>query len=124
VVKADSRATRTKLTKAPGTVDFMALEALRKIPVYGVELDVFSYAGIMLFVATHKWPSPADQIQLDPETDEPVALSEERRKEYLDEMTGAAEVLRPLVESCLSNNPAKRPTIAEVSKKLKVCGMQ
>ena len=62
VVKADSRATRTKLTKAPGTVDFMALEALRKIPVYGVELDVFSYAGIMLFVATHKWPSPADQI--------------------------------------------------------------
>ena len=103
----------------------MAPKALRKIPVYGVELDVFSYAGIMLFVATHKWPSPADQIQLDPETDEPVALSEvKRRKEYLDEMMGAAEGLRPLVESCLSNNPAKRPTIAEVSKKLKVCGMQ
>jgi len=122
VVKADSRATRSKLTKAPGTVDFMAPEALRNKPVYGVKLDVFSYAGIMLFVATHKWPTPADQVKLDPETDKPVALSEvERRKEYLDEMAKEAEGLKSLAESCLSNNPAKRPTIADVSKGIKVC---
>ena len=119
VVKADSR---SPLTHVPGTADFMPPEALGKKPVYGVELDVFSFAGIMLFVASHKWPSPADQVQLDPETDKPVALSEvERRREYLDEMTGEAARLKPLVESCLSNNPAKRPTIAEVSKRIKVC---
>ena len=122
VVKADSRSTRSKLTKAPGTVDFMAPEALGNKPVYGVKLDVFSFAGIMLFVATHKWPTPADQVQLDPETDKPVALSEvDRRQEYLDEMTGEAKGLRSLVESCLSNNPTKRPTIVEVSKRIKVC---
>ena len=99
----------------------MAPEALGNKPVYGVKLDVFSYAGIILFVSTHKWPTPADQVQLDPETDKPVALSEvERRQEYLDEMTREADGLRPIVESCLSNNTAKRPTIAEVSKTIKV----
>ena len=67
VVKADSRATKSKLIKAPGTVDFMAPEALGNKPDYDIKLDVFSFAGIILFVATHKWPTPADQI--DPETD-------------------------------------------------------
>ena len=43
----------------------------------------------------------------------PIALTE-------DEMTGEADGLRSLAESCLSNNPAKRPTIAKVSEKIKV----
>ena len=39
-------------------------------------------------------------------------------------MTGEAEVLRPLVEACLHNNPVKRPSILTLSEKiksLKVC---
>ena len=44
----------------------------------------------------------------------------ERRQKYLDEMRGDAEWLKPLVESCLSNNPSERPTMSAVSERLKV----
>ena len=121
IIKADDRKTQRMLTKVPGTVDFMPPEALARSPVYGVGIDVFSFGGIMLFVATHKWPSPIEQVGFDPVTDKLVARSEvERRQEYLDEMTGDMEGFKPLVESCLSNNPAERPTMPAVSKALKV----
>ena len=121
LVKADNRSTQRKLTKVPGTVDFMPPEAFANNPVYSTGIDVFSYGGVMLFVTTHKWPTPADQVMLDPETDELIPLSEvKRRQQYLDEITGDDVHYKPLIISCLHNNPTKRPTITDVSKKLKV----
>ena len=121
IIKADSKKTQNVLTKVPGTQDFMPPECFEDEPVYGVPLDLFSYGGIMLFVVTCKWPSPIAQVKRDSVTNELVARSEvERRQKYLDEMTGYAEWLRPLVESCLSNIPSERPTIRAVSKQLKV----
>ena len=38
---------------------------------------------------------------------------------YLDKMIGDAKVLRPLVEECLNNDPTRRPTIENVSKRIK-----
>ena len=38
-----------------------------------------------------------------------------RRQEYLDKMTGGAVELKPLVMSCLDDNPANRPSVAQVS---------
>ena len=50
-----------------------------------------------------------------------IALSEvERRQQYLDNMIGEAEVLRPLVEECLDYDPAVRPTIATVCGRIRV----
>lgn len=45
----------------------------------------------------------------------------ERRQKYLDMMKAEAEVLKSLVIiiSCLRNNPAERPTTANVLKHLK-----
>ena len=122
IIKADSRRTQSMfLTKAPGTQDFMPPECLEDEPVYGIPLDVFSYGGIMLFVATHKWPTPIAQVTRNPVTKQLVARSEvERRQKYIDEMTGCGEQLKPLVESCLSNDPSERPTMPAVSKQLKV----
>ena len=75
----------------------------------------------MLFTATHQWPTPSLQVELDPVTKKLVAYSEvERRQKYLDEMTGCGEWLKPLVESCLSNDPSERPTMPAVCKQLKV----
>ena len=72
-------------------------------------------------MATHKWPTPTDQVKLDPMTDALIPMSEvKRRQEYFDEITGDFACYKPLIESCLHNSPAKRPTIAEVSEKLKV----
>ena len=118
VIKADSRKT---LTKAPGTVDFMPPEALANIPVYGPPMDVFSFAGIILHVFNQQWPRPIEAIQFDPKTRKKIALLEvERRRQYLDKMMGEAEVLRPLVEECLDDDPAVRPTIATISERIQV----
>ena len=41
-----------------------------------------------------------------------MALSKvERHQQYLDKMIGEAEVLKTLVEECLDDDPAVRPTI-------------
>ena len=118
VIKADSRKT---MTKAPGTVDFMPPESLKENPEYGPPMDVFSFAGIVLHTFNQKWPHPTDQVQFDPKTRRKVALLEvERRQQYLDKMRGEAEVLRPLVEECLDDDPAVRPTITAVCERIQV----
>ena len=118
VIRADSRKT---MTKAPGTVDFMPPESLARSPVYGSPMDVFSFAGIILHTFNQQWPSPSEQVVFDPKTRTRVALSEvEQRQQYLDKMIGEAEVLRQLVEECLDDDPAVRPTIASVCERIQV----
>ena len=120
VIKADSRKT---MTKAPGTVDFMPPEALDDTPEYGPPMDMFSFAGIILHTFNQQWPCPSKQVQFDPKTRRRVALSEvERRQQYLDKMIGDtdSEVLRPLMEECLDDDPAVRPTIAAVCERIQV----
>ena len=118
VMQADSRMT---MTKAPGTVDFMPPEAVDKYPVYGSPMDVFSFGGIILHTFNQRWPSPSSQVQCDPKSRKMIALSEvERRQEYLNKMIGEAEVLRSLVEECLHNDPAVRPNIANVCKRIQL----
>ena len=116
---------RSYLTKAPGTVHFMPPEALEDKPQYDMSLDVFSYGGITLYTVNGKWPKPTVLTKFDPVARQAKAFTEvERRQEHLDKMRGEAEVLRPLVEACLDNDPVKRPSIVELSEKikpLKVC---
>ena len=121
IIKADSSVTQRALTRVPGTADFMPPESFDDEPVYDIPFDVFSYGGIMLFVATHQWPTPIAQVKYNPATNKLVARSEvERRQKYLNHMTGYGERWRPLIKSCLSNDPSKRPTMPAVTKQLKV----
>jgi len=118
VIKADSRKT---MTKAPGTVDFMPPESLSRSPEYGPPMDVFSFAGIVLHTFNQQWPSPSDQVEFHPKSRKIVALSEAKhRQQYLDKLRGEAEVLMPLVEECLDNDPSVRPTIADVCERIHV----
>ena len=118
VIKANSRKT---MTKAPGTVDFMPPESLTDNPEYGPPMDVFSFAGIVLHTFNQQWPHPSEQTQFDPKTRRKVALLEvERRQQYLDKMRGKADLLRPLVEECLDDDPAMRPTITAVCERIRV----
>ena len=121
MVQADSMRTKTQLTKLPGTVDFMPPEAFEDNPHYDTSLDVFSYGGVMLYTVNGKWPTPSAQVKRDPLTDELKALSEaDRRQQYLDEVTGEeAEVLKPLIKDCLNNNPSMRPSMFDLSSKIK-----
>ena len=103
----------------------MPPETFVEKPQYGISLDVFSYGGIMLHTVNGKWPTPTPLTDFDPVTRQVIGFSEvDRRQEHLDKMRGEAEVLRPLVEACLDNDPVKRPSILELPKKirpLKVC---
>jgi len=122
-IKANKKV-QSRLAKVPGTMDYMPPEAFQDDPVYNTSLDVFSYGGVMLFVANQEWPTPTVQVRMD-SSGRLITLTEvQRRQKYLDKITGGAEVLKPLIESCLSNDPAKRPTMAaaiEVLKGIKVC---
>jgi len=116
VIRADSR---NKMTKVPGTADFMPPECFKTNPVYGTAMDVFSFAGIVLHTFNQQWPTPSEQVQFDSQTRNRVAISEvERRQQYLDKMSGEGEVLRSLVEECLDDDPAVRPTIATVCRRI------
>lgn len=103
--------------KAPGTPAFMPPEALKDKSHYDLSLDVFSYGGTTLYAIVGEWPVPepvpSDSIQFASKTEV------DRRHQYLKEMKGEAAVLRPLVEECLNNNPARRPAIEVVSKRIK-----
>ena len=118
VVRSDNK---KMMTKIPGTPDFMPPEALSKRPVYGPSLDVFSYGGVILNVTTQLWPEPTDSAEFNPDTGRRELVSEvKRRQEYLDKMTGGAADLKPLVMSCLDDNPNKRPPVAQVSMTIKM----
>ena len=118
VITADSRKT---MTKAPGTIDFMPPECLDDIPIYGPPMDVFSLAGIILHTFNQQWPRPSKNVRFDATTRKRMALSEvERRQQYLDMMIGEAEVLRPLVEECLDDDPSLRPPIMAICERIHV----
>ena len=125
VVKDGTKRTKSKLTKAPGTLDFMAPEALADNPTYSIGLDIFSYGGVILHVVNEEWPAPTSVTAFDPKSRQVKGFTEvERRQKYIDMMTVEAKVLKPLVIRCLDNDPAKRPAAADVLeelKELKVC---
>ena len=110
------QATDTKtLTQAPDTNDFMPPESLANKPVYGLSLDIFSFGGVTLYITTQEWPQPAPWIDFDPNTGGRIVLTElQRRQQYLDKMTGVHTNLKPLVMSCLDDNPKNRPSVANV----------
>ena len=50
---------QSRLTKAPGTVDFMPPEALGHINIhYSKELDILSLGCVMFHTLSHQWPTP------------------------------------------------------------------
>ena len=109
---------KTKLTKVPGTAVFMPPECIADNPNYGLPLDMFSFGGIILYVCVQQWPS-LSYIQYDHDGNEKVLTELERRQKHLDEMIGANQDLKPLVISCLDDNPNDRPLVEEALWEIK-----
>ena len=111
-----------QMTKAPGTPHFMPPEALDDNPAYGPSLDIFSYGAVILYVTTQDWPEPRAREKYNSVTGKRELVSEvERRQEYLGKIA-ESEVgieLRRLVVSCLDEDPAMRPVIADISRSIK-----
>ena len=109
-----------KMTKVPGTPDFMPPETFEDDPKYGTAVDTFSYAGIVLHTISEKWPTPTAREKYNSEKQKREIVSEvDRRQDYLNKMTEYhGEKLRPLVISCLNDQPELRPDIKKVSIKI------
>ena len=100
---------QSRMTKAPGTVDFMPPEALAASGSvrYERELDVFSFGCVMLHTLSHEWPTPSEPVVTDPVTFEVKAKSEvEKCSSYFDRINkgGKCGTLVSIIESCLSNH--------------------
>ena len=104
---------------------FKAPEALRdNIPEYGPPLDVFSYGGVVLYVVNQDWPEPLqDKVHKKVHKRwfrKKTVISEiHRYQKHLDRMSGYAAVLKPLLETCLLDDPSERPSMEAVCKKVK-----
>ena len=113
---------QSRMTKAPGTIDFMPPEALAagENVKYERELDVFSFGCVMLHTLSHQWPTPSEPVVTDPVTFEMKGKSEvERRSSYFDKIDiNRSGVLIPVIKSCLSNIPKNRASIVTVCNQL------
>ena len=104
-----------------GTHDFMSPESCRQNPIYDTPLDVFAFGGIILHTFNQEWPAPSDETRVDPNTGREVALSQvERRQQHIDKLEEDAEDLKLLVEECLDDDPASRPTSRVVVERIQV----
>ena len=113
---------QSRMTKAPGTVDFMPPEALAATENirYERELDVFSFGCVMVHTLSHQWPTPSEPVVTDPVTFQLKGKSEvERRSKYFDKMANSRlDVLNPIIKSCLNNVPKNRISIVAVCNQL------
>ena len=115
---------QSRMTKAPGTVDFMPPEALADVTNvrYDKELDVFSFGCVMLHTLSHKWPTPSEAVIINPDTGLATGgrTEVERRSQYFERIDRSmSDVLIPLIKSCLNNLPKNRPSIVRLCDQLK-----
>ena len=114
---------QSRMTKAPGTMDFMPPEALANVTniCYGKELDMFSFGCVMLHTLSHEWPTPSEAVIINPDTGLATGgrTEVERRSRYFERIDrNRSDVFVPLIESCLSNLSKNRPSIARVCDQL------
>ena len=85
-----------------------------------LSLDTFSFGGVILYITTHQWPRPVPLTSFDPDTGNSIVLTElQRYQQYLNKMAESCANLKPLVISCLSDNPEKRPSVVQVLTEIK-----
>ena len=99
-------------TIAPGTPAYMPPEALILEPQYGVQLDIFSFGVLSIYIAIQEFPAPHEvsptQIII-----EQKRIQIFKRQHWIDKM-GVDHPLCPIVVQCLQDLPGARPTIRKL----------
>ena len=81
-------------------------------------VDIFSYGAVVLHTFTQQWP----EQQLDDDAVRQggtIQTEVQRRQSQINQLATKSKVLNSLVLSCLDNDPDKRPTVIQVSEKLR-----
>ena len=111
----------TPLTQCPGTLVYMAPEALRDPPVYTVKLDVFSAGVLIIQTVTQNFPNPANAKQTRNDTEygtvEVPIPEQDRRRSDID-LINPANPLLEIALGCLSDREVSRPTATELCRGL------
>ena len=107
-------------SQAPRMPAFVPVESSTSESFNDLSLDTFSFGGVILYITTHQWPQPVPLTSFDPDTGKSIVLTElQRYQQYLDKMAESCINLKPLVISCLSDNPEKRPSVVQVLTEIK-----
>ena len=81
-------------------------------------VDIFSYGAVVLHTITQQWP----EQQLGDDTvrqGDTIQTEVQRHQLQINQIATKSKGLKLLVLSCLDNDPNKRPTIIQVSQKLR-----
>ena len=94
-------------TRCPGTLGIMPPEALQSQPMYGTELDVFSFGTLILHTVNQKFPEPYE-----------VSAAKKKGEMQITKRLEAVEKLKnhclyELTKQCLQDNPGKRPSMVK-----------
>lgn len=106
--------TVNELSRAPGTLAYMAPEALKDRAVYNRGLDIFSYGVVALFAAIQEFPAFSyDRVP------NSFARKEEgeiyKRRVWIKKMETLQPELVTVVLCCLRDNPAHRPSTVRLN---------
>lgn len=107
-------------TQCPGAMAYMPPEALQEVPVYGTELDVFSFGQLALYVVIQELPQVFDVTNI-PET--PLAcqageLQILKRRKWINKLSHD-HCLRSVILQCLQDRPDQRPKTKQLNVVMK-----
>ena len=96
---------------------FVPLKFLPSKSVNECSLDIFSFGGVILYITTHQWPQTTPLTSLGSDAGGRTEL--QQCQQHLDKMAESYANLKPLVTSCLDDNPEKRPSVVKVLMRIK-----
>ncbi len=109
------------MAPSPGVLYAMPPETMVLDPRYGTEIDIFSFGVLMLYICTGEHHYMYDLLPgdyPDGRSWDIMALTEvECRKRYFDKMS-PNHPLWSLINDCLANVPANRPTAMQILSQL------
>jgi len=112
-----SPATKSRMTKAPGTPCYMPPEALVDSPHYDTTIDCFSFGVLMIHTLSAKWPLPDLPTKVD-DSGTLVPVTEFDRRGVYALQIGLNHPLMGLIRRCLQNNSNYRPNSSTILQEI------
>ena len=96
---------------------FVPLKSFPSKSVNECSLDIFSFGGVILYITSLQWPQTTPLTSLRSDASGRTEL--QQCQQHLDKMAESYANLKPLVISCLDDNPEQRPSVVKVLTKIK-----
>ena len=115
-----SRKILIKHTAAPGAMYIMPPEALEENSRYSVQLDIFSFGIVSLYLLLQQIPYPTNETLTSFHV-ENKQLAIGRRMSYLCEVGKINTTMENVIYNCIQDTPDRRPTVRKLTRDLTHC---